>query len=92
MAYFSNSSEGKYYRERYCSKCINHRDKNDGRGIGCPIWDLHLLHNGEKQFKEILDFLIEREDCGNKECSMFLSKENEEKNDIFSHPKGWSIQ
>lgn len=40
MGYFSNGSEGMDYQEHYCSKCI-HAAKQD-----CPVWLLHLLHNG----------------------------------------------
>ena len=75
MAYFSNGCEGEGYRERYCYQCQNHRDKGDGRGEGCAVWDAHLLFNHEehKNPKSILHVLIPRkEGGGNAECSMYL--------------------
>ena len=35
MAYFANGSEGDYFTEKYCSRCV-HRD-------GCPVWGMHFL-------------------------------------------------
>lgn len=80
MAYFSNGSEGEFYKFHFCNNCKNFRDKKDGRGVGCAVWDLHLLHNGEEKFKEALDFLIperkiNKDGIGEmEECSMFLIK------------------
>jgi hypothetical protein len=70
MGYFSNGSEGFAYVVRYCIKCANYRDLGDGRGEGCPVYDMHLLHNGN----EMLDALIPRSACGciNEQCKMFL--------------------
>ena len=79
---FSNGSEGDFYREKFCFKCKNYRDKKDGRGFGCPIWDLHILYNREEKFKEVLDFLIPEikleDNCGvMQECSMFIKNKKE---------------
>ena len=51
MGYFSNGSEGDRYEARYCHRCINWRDKHDGRGAGCPVWDIHFVYNYD-QFPE----------------------------------------
>jgi hypothetical protein len=83
MGYFSNGTEGLMYQERYCYRCANWRDKDDGRGEGCPIMDLHFLYNtdqlnarGEREgpIGDILQILIPERDGGvfNDECSMFL--------------------
>ena len=45
MAYFSNGSEGMAWQERNCDRCVNYLDNGDGRGPGCPIWDVHMIHN-----------------------------------------------
>lgn len=48
MAYFPNGTSGMIYEERYCYRCKNRRDKGDGRGAGCAIWDAHLLYSYEE--------------------------------------------
>lgn len=48
MAYFPNGTSGMVYQEKYCFKCRNYRDKGDGRGEGCTIWDAHLLYSYEE--------------------------------------------
>lgn len=64
MAYFSNGTEGLSYQERYCFQCANWKDREDGKGEGCPIWDLHLFHSYElanqhdDPGKQMLDYLI----------------------------------
>ncbi len=84
MAYFSNGTEGISYQEKYCFNCKNFRDIKDGRGFGCPVFDLHILHLpykknlniSDKKTIEILDFLIPRnkKGCYNEKCSMFVLK------------------
>ena len=75
MGHFSNGSEGEGYLNHFCFNCKEWRDRKDGKGEGCPIWDVHLLYvyNAKDEAKEILDFLIPRTDdgLGNCECSMF---------------------
>lgn len=46
MAYFSNSTDGDSFIRAVCSKCVHWKDVGDGRGVGCPIMDLHLAWNG----------------------------------------------
>ncbi len=82
MAYFSNGTEGMQYQEKYCDKCVNMRDKGDGRGPGCAVWDLHVFYaydecNGTGNAKAMLDQLIpmNKETHFAEECSMFLPKE-----------------
>jgi len=77
MGYFSNGNEGTTYQAQFCDKCVNYRDKNDGRGPGCPIWDAHLLWNYQQEDKkEVLDFFIPRDGLYNAECTMFLEVAN----------------
>jgi hypothetical protein len=75
MAYFSNSTEGQMYQERYCYRCVHYRDKGDGRGDGCPVWDAHMQYNGDRDKEGVLDLLIPQSDGGNDQCEMFLAKE-----------------
>ena len=80
---FSNATEGCLYQECFCFKCKNFIDKKDGRGFGCPIWDLHLFYNSDEKFQEVLDFLIPKmkieDNCGvMQECSMFIKKRKRE--------------
>ena len=79
MGYFSNGTEGGAYQSEYCFRCANRRNKKDGCGFGCAIWDLHLqysykLANSKADSKKMLDFLIplDAKGCFNKECRMFL--------------------
>jgi hypothetical protein len=79
MAYFSSGTEGEKYNEKYCERCINWRDLQDGRGSGCPIWDIHFLFaydecNKKTAGKKILDTLIPSNSKTGfaEECSMFL--------------------
>ena len=74
MGYFSNGTEGLLYQEEFCFRCRNFRDVDDDRGKGCPVYDLHLLYNGEEDKESLLDFLIPRAADGlsNEQCSMFL--------------------
>lgn len=73
MGYFSNSSEGMSYEAFYCDNCVHFVDG------ACPIWDLHFLHNGEEQYKHILDALIPRDDKGeNLQCKLFIRKTPEQ--------------
>lgn len=77
MGYFANGSEGDWYTERYCMKCVNWRDNGTG-SEGCPVIDLHMLWNydaiGKKADKvkaEALSHFIPIEGIGNAQCVMF---------------------
>jgi hypothetical protein len=84
MGYFPNGTSGLDYQERVCSRCVNWRDKGDGRGEGCPIIDLHYLWNydavgkdADKTKKTALDMFIARDEEGfNKQCEMFLERQS----------------
>lgn len=82
MASFSNGSEGCAYEAAYCDRCVNYRDKGDGRGPGCAIWDAHLLFayeecNSNSNAKEILDMLIPETEGRPGECSLFQAADDE---------------
>jgi hypothetical protein len=81
MGYFSNGTEGDYYQEAHCSKCVNWMQR-DGESIeGCAVWDLHILYayglcNSKSKGKKMLDHLIPRnKKTGfNERCKMFFKK------------------
>ena len=79
MAYFANGTSGDMYQQEHCEQCRNYRDLDDGRGSGCPIWDLHLEYNRDMQFRAILDFFIPMtKDCVYADkCKMFFPKGGE---------------
>ena len=75
MAYFPNGAAGDIFQKRQCFQCLNYRDRGDGRGKGCPIWDVHFLvaydqvgdEPGAKALRQMLSILIPDEG----DCSMF---------------------
>lgn len=79
MAYFPNGESGRAYQARYCDRCLNLVDKDDGRGPGCAVWDAHLLFSydaaGEdpesKGKRAVLNVLIPETDIFPDECGMF---------------------
>ncbi len=73
MAYFSNGTEGMIYQTDYCDRCRNYQG---GDAPGCPIWDLHLLHQGEVDWQPVLDKLIPRtpDGLGNEQCETFVEE------------------
>lgn len=80
MAYFPNGTAGAMFQEDNCIGCMNYRDKEDGRGYGCAVWDAHLIAEyGEGERVEaqriLLDVLIPngKDGLGAGECAMFLS-------------------
>lgn len=81
MAYFPNGTAGMMYEEKYCSHCAHMPEDIDG---GCPIWDMHYLHNRDqcgigktaKAIKNILDMLIPSDKEGfPEECKMFTPRQ-----------------
>lgn len=78
MGYFSNGTEGDFYRSAWCERCVNWRDEHDGRGDGCPIWDLHILYNYDQLKKSSLEralsSLIPREGIENGQCRLFWER------------------
>jgi hypothetical protein len=70
MGYFSNGTEGDFYRERYCDCCEFDKDES------CPIWNMHVQHcyNGSADAKHILDSLIPRskDKLDNDTCFFFV--------------------
>ena len=73
MAYFPNGTAGDMFVENTCVDCVHWRDLGDGRGHGCPVFDLHLLYSYElcndkkHPGKVMLDTLI----TPAFECAMF---------------------
>lgn len=78
MGYFSNGTEGEYYQERYCSRCVH--DKNQD----CPIWTAHLMLNYQECNKpdSILHMLIPRDGIRNLPCRLFI--EEKASGDLFA--------
>lgn len=76
MGYFRNGTEGDRYLGRYCFRCLHWKNLDDGRGPGCPVWDMYMGHNNTKCNKNnsCLHTLIPRDkDGNNKQCRMFIS-------------------
>jgi hypothetical protein len=71
---FANGTEGQLYQEKYCFEgadgnyCVNFKDRDDGLGLGCPVWDMHLFYNGNEEWADICDYLIPVVDGENKKC------------------------
>jgi len=78
MRHFSNGTEWIKQSANYCERCVNNRDRHDGRGVGCPIDDIHM----ECSDQEILDQVIPDSLLGDRyefmQCSMFLERCNHE--------------
>jgi hypothetical protein len=77
MGYFSNSTEGMLYEERYCANGCVHYNPDAEHPTGCPVWWLHWLWNydaagqNKDETKEIaLQLFIPRAGIGNEECNM----------------------
>lgn len=82
MGYFSNGSEGDWYRHKYCERCIHNPDNDSA--LCCPVWFIHLEHNytqlnaGNEMLKEAMDLLIPRDGkTGVGQCRMFVEKKGE---------------
>lgn len=80
MAYFSNGSEGWHYQERYCFRCVywSYADPVSARigsSVGCPIWLLHELHVGNKDWQPVLDKLIPMDGIFAGECDTFIDRD-----------------
>lgn len=75
MGYFSNATEAERYQAMYCFLCINWRDPDDGRGEGCPIWDMQLMHNQAQSrtvMAKVINEFIPRNGTDNEQCTMFV--------------------
>ncbi len=77
MITFLQGTEWNKISEKYCSRCVNNRDRYDRRGAGCPIDDMHMEGDQATMVQAIPDSLI-----GNEfefpQCSMFLEKKIDE--------------
>lgn len=79
MAYFPNASAGDAFQMRQCFRCRNFREREDGRGKGCPVWDFHFLvaydqigdDKGAKALRQMLSILIPEDGVHPGDCSMF---------------------
>jgi hypothetical protein len=73
MITFSKGTEWIKASQKYCSRCVNYRDRYDNRGAGCPIDDMHMEGELETMIQAIPDSLV-----GNEfefpQCSMFLER------------------
>ena len=79
MGYFPNGTSGELYREEFCERCVNWHDKGgEPNTPGCPIMDLHMLHNYDDSNnpESYLHFLIPRshDDLRNEQCTMFVER------------------
>lgn len=80
MGYFANGSEGECYQDRWCVRCVHWKDEGDGRGEGCPVYDLHILYNYDQLKKDstrrALEMFIPTAEggIGNGQCRMFWER------------------
>ena len=69
MGYFSNSSEGEDYHDRYCYKCVHMLED-----CGCPCDIAHVMWNYDECNNDdsILHKMIPRDEKGrNQKCIFF---------------------
>ncbi len=77
MGYFANGTEGTFYEERYCNRCVH----EDADGKGCAVMLAHILYayqlcnEDDHPGKHMLDMLIppSKDGLGNDQCSMFAA-------------------
>lgn len=74
MAYFSNSTDGMNYEERWCCRCVHGQDPEESM---CPVWFAHMLWNydnrADGEIAGVLDAMIPtREDGFPDKCNMFV--------------------
>jgi len=67
MAYFANGTEGEIYERNICEGCLNYKLDEESDTYGCPILDLHFMHNYD-QFAE-----HEKDEVGKKRASLIRS-------------------
>ncbi|CAK0747822.1 conserved hypothetical protein [Gammaproteobacteria bacterium] len=67
MGRFANATEDEAYWEKYCDRCMN--------SLLCPVWELHLYHDSDRSWTEVLNCLIPRSGTVNKKCKLFKSRE-----------------
>lgn len=69
MGYFANGTEGGWYENFICGRCVHQDDEN-----GCAVWAIHLIHNGEDDpvAQDILETLIPTDGVDNLLCNMWM--------------------
>ena len=74
MGYFSNSTEGEAYWEKYCCKCEHDRVDKE---FECPVWEAHMLwsYNECDKPDSILHRMIPRNGIKNEKCIFYQGKE-----------------
>lgn len=84
MAYFPNGTSGMIYLDDWCSRCVHWKYDQETQTAGCPIWDLHMLYNYEKDSRLFLDFLIPmtKDKLFADKCKMFIEQEGEIKGQL----------
>lgn len=74
MGHFSNGIEGEIYYAKYCNGCRH----DDGDSNLCPIWTMHLIHNGDDDMNDTLGMFIPVDDRTgrNQECLFFTKRDD----------------
>lgn len=69
MGYFSNSTEGAFYEDKYCQHCVHYHPD-----YSCPCLEAHALWNYDECNKKnsILHKMIPRDKTGNQKCIFFV--------------------
>ena len=91
MAYFANGSEGDYYEEEWCQRCVHYGGET---GVACPVLVLHCIWNydacnGDQPDASpdaavkhtALNTLWPRDGIDNGRCAMFYEKTEDGAND-----------
>lgn len=70
MGYFANGTEGEWYEQFICGRCIHGLDEQ-----GCAVWGIQFLFNGtdDPNVESILNELIPRSGVSNRLCAMWKS-------------------
>lgn len=102
MGYFSNGTEGDYYEDEYCSRCV-HQNGPDGKS-GCAVMMAHILYayklcNSKCEGADMLDMMIPRskDRLSNQQCAMFHEGKPVEEVNVFpngipDYLKGWAAK
>lgn len=71
MLIFSNGTKWIKESADYCERCVNNRDRRDGRGVGCPIDDIHMECSDQEALGEVIPVSLIGDEFEFKQCAMF---------------------
>lgn len=71
MAYFPNGTSAEVYMGQFCEHCRNWKRDDATDTFGCPIMDLHIIHNYDDAMRPTLDHFIPQDGIQTGDCKMF---------------------